>query len=247
MDSGQRTEIDTQKRPPPFMKENGQQYKVAIGIPSEDTVFTDFALCLGSLIIFGGAHYGVFNQRGCYVHDNRDFIVNEAKKWGADYLFFIDTDIIAPPNTILRLLSHKKPVAGATYVKRRSPHPILGATFDSRLAIPAHGLHRFAELPTGCMLIDMKVFDTIADGGPHFRTPVINGKTKGEDIDFCHRCLEKDVHIFCDIDLSLELAHIGVKKYNIVEAQQGMYAPPKPRGTEPTPVDEIPVPVPADG
>lgn len=227
---------------PHFLKPDGTPYRVAIGLPSDDFLYTDMGLSLVGIVAHGGVVFSLLNQRGCYVHENRRHIAEVAIEHAVDYLFFMDTDIVAPPNTVLRLLSHKRPVVGATYVKRKHPHTLLGSTISGDLNLPMTGLHEMAELPTGCMLIDMKVFDQIRDDGPLFRTPVINGKTKGEDIDFSHRCLAAGVKMFVDVDLSLQVAHLGVKKFTILETMMAQQQQQAPRGTAPTPISEMPIP-----
>lgn len=66
-----------------------------------------------------------FINRGPPVHISRQFLVEQALEWGADYVFFIDTDVIleSPPNVnvaLQRLLQHNLPIVSGLYRAKKS-------------------------------------------------------------------------------------------------------------------------------
>lgn len=159
---------------------------------------------------------------GCYVHKNRNFIAHQAKLLGAEYLFFLDTDVELPADAIVRLLKtavrDDLDVIGGTYVLRMPPHTIVGERWDGERTVPADGLVRMRILPTGCMLINMRVFDDLPE--PWFRTPIYTRPDgvedeMGEDVDFCQRIIERKRQIWCDMSLSRRIGHVAARPLTI--------------------------------
>jgi hypothetical protein len=100
-------------------------------------------------------------------------------------------------------------VVGCNYVMRQSPFRSL----VTGLTPTVQGMTEVARLPTGFMLIDMKVFDKLKK--PYFRFPFqeeapgIPASLGGEDYAFCDAVMAAGGKIFMDTDLSLELTHWG--------------------------------------
>jgi hypothetical protein len=141
------------------------------------------------------------------VANGRNLCVNGMFQMNADYILFIDSDMIFPSDTLNRLLMHKKDIVGGTYVRRGPPFDNLGAS------IPADqnkqsGLVEMTHIPTGMLLIKRKVFEQLKN--PYFRYSVSEelGCNNGEDMEFCKTVRELGFQIFCDLDLSMELRHI---------------------------------------
>lgn len=199
--------------------------KVVIGVPSGDMMHADCAFALMGLVACSRAKLVLANPKSCYVWQSRNVCVQVAQEHGADFLLFVDSDVVVPCDALDRLLAHDKDVVGATYIKRAPPHNILGARLDGRPDFPARdcvsgGLVAMAEMPTGCLLIRTKVFDTIAR--PYFRHAVAGDSMVGEDILFCRTIVERGVNIFCDMALSYRLRHLGTHGYNLGEMLETM-------------------------
>lgn len=145
------------------------------------------------------------------IHDSRNEIVREALKIGAHYVLFLDDDMVPPPDLFLRLFSHNVPVVSALAFKRRVPYDpcIFQFGTDPKAgelgALPLHGLVRRGLRKVdatgfGAVLISTEIFKKIPD--PWFEL----GKF-GEDLDFCVKCFDHDIPVFCDTDLIIQ--HIG--------------------------------------
>jgi hypothetical protein len=158
---------------------------VAIGVPSGDMVHADFAMHLANLCANPGAH-----------------------------LLFLDSDMTFPPDTLKRLLAHNKDIIGALYSRRSEPFLPTGTTLDGRHVSSADGMTRMKIMPTGCLLIAMKIFDRLTK--PWFNTRVHGETLLGEDYYFCERAAEAGFEIWCDGALSREIGHIGQKIYTTV-------------------------------
>jgi glycosyltransferase involved in cell wall biosynthesis len=99
----------------------------------------------------------------------RNDLVEHAKNMQADYIFFIDTDMVIPPDSLVRLLKHDKDVVGATYCKRVPPYETLGKLKGNQPTddeLRAGGLREAELLPAGVLLVKVSVFERI--GWPHF-------------------------------------------------------------------------------
>jgi hypothetical protein len=197
---------------------------VVVGVPSPDMIHTDFAFALCGLYMRSAQlriRTVLANAKSTYVHAGRNILVDSAQAINATHLFFLDSDMTFPPEALAILLQHDKPIVGATYVRRVAPHGILGSTLDNTNAVASTGLVRMAEMPTGCLLIRMDCFDKIEK--PFFRHALVPGEDRmvGEDILFCRTMVDLGVEIWCDMDLSMHLKHLGQKAYNIPEIYAG--------------------------
>jgi glycosyltransferase involved in cell wall biosynthesis len=102
------------------------QIETLIGIPSwAGSVEPDTQQCLDHLI-----HYNLQAKRKIIVRkptssligENRNLCIKEAIEKGAEYVLFIDTDMIFPPDAIQRLQMHNKPIVSAVAVTKGYPY-----------------------------------------------------------------------------------------------------------------------------
>jgi hypothetical protein len=182
---------------------------VAIGIPSGDLVHADFAMSLAMLCMNPGAQVALVNSRSSLVPLGRNQCVGAAQIMKATHLLFLDTDMVFPADTLKRLLAHEKDIVGATYSKRMPPFHPLTITLEGELAHVTSGLKRVKLLPTGCLLIRLKVFEAISL--PYFNLETENGQLRGEDYYFCEKARAAGFELWCDGGLSIQIGHIGQK------------------------------------
>ncbi len=208
---------------------------VIIGLAAGDMMHTKTAICLWAMgrgakdhrqgIALGQSSHGA---AGC-----RNECVDGAIAAKADYVFFYDSDMMSPMNTIDRLLAHKKDICCATYIRRGPPfdklgHPVRAEDLDQQT-----GLTELTHMPTGCALIKMSVFDRLKK--PYFRQGFdeVHGKLRGEDFIFSEMvcALPNGYSIWCDNDLSKEIGHLYQYVLMIpdptVEAVRKDYTEPK--------------------
>ena len=145
------------------------------------------------------------------IHDSRNALVKEAKRLQADYILFIDDDMIPPLDLFVRLYNHNTEVISALAFKRRPPYDpcIFKWSFDKKTgeiaATPLRGMvkrgvQRVDATGFGAIMIKMSVFETIPE-------PWFELKSLGEDLDFCLKCRDYGIPIYCDTDLIVQ--HIG--------------------------------------
>jgi hypothetical protein len=183
--------------------------RIAIAVPSGDMVHADFAMAYAQLCMASaGLPLRLITAKSSIVAEARNTGVHRAREADADFLLFLDSDMVFPPTTLLRLLLLKKDIVGATYTKRVAPFEILGTKLPDQPTLLAGDLLEMQRMPTGCLLINMRVFDKLAK--PYFRFDVdAQGQIVGEDYVFCDRAREAGFQIWCDAVLSRELGHIG--------------------------------------
>lgn len=148
---------------------------------------------------------GILTVSNMPVDKARNILVDQAKKAGAKYIFFLDDDVLPPPYAINRLLRLKAMVASGVYYSKSVPplpvilkKDVIGGfedwNYGDVIDVDYTGM--------GCVLIDMRVFDEISE--PYFKyykgSPEPNDGigTLGEDVWFCEKVLEAGYKIYVD-------------------------------------------------
>ena len=204
---------------------SGMEFAVAAALPvvaicfaSDDMVHADFALSLAGLCNSAPPlETPIVNVKSSIVAIARNNGVARAQDLGADFLLFLDSDMVFPRSTLLRLLAHGRDIVGATYLQRTPPYAILGARLAEAHQADAPGLAEMWRLPAGCLLIRMKVFEAMTRPYFRFRHDETTGDVIGEDYDFCDRARQHGFRIWCDAALSFEIGHIGQTIYRIAK------------------------------
>lgn len=147
----------------------------------------------------------ITETEGMTIEDNRNNIVERAKK--ADYLLFIDDDMVFPPTLLKDLLKHKKDVIGVNS-RTKSGRPTVKLSGIQRAMIPST-LFSCDQVGTGIMLIDCKIFKHPEFKPPYFKFErYATGKVKkGEDIYFCDSVRSLGYEVWCDP--KIEIKHIA--------------------------------------
>ncbi|HSW00016.1 MAG TPA: glycosyltransferase [Sedimentisphaerales bacterium] len=203
--------------------------KIAIAIPSGDDVKANFAFALCGLVAHSfrnlqKTQIAIANKKGCLICLQRAALVEEALERGADYIFFLDSDMVFPPDTLERLLKHgfETSIVGCAYSTRCEPihNTAQDANGDIVVKRDDKGLKDVRRLATGCMLIPRSVF--VCTPRPWFLTPhvevegVVGGRYLGEDYYFCDKVRSQGFPIYADLDLSREVQHEGNARYDLV-------------------------------
>jgi hypothetical protein len=142
---------------------------------------------------------------GFTVPDARNFMVEKAIKAGADYIFFVDDDLIIPRLSLVSLLHHDAEVVGGFYYRKYFPLESCGMHEDFEgypTAIKNFTLndiiHNTLVLPSGCTLIKVDVLKRMGEDS-WYKSITIKGKpTITEDTYFCQKVRELGVDIITD-------------------------------------------------
>lgn len=176
-----------------------------VAIPTQEWMWTDCveafaflptAFPPGTGLTFGRASSSAAWNRNRLTED----FLQDAPARGWEWILYIDADMVPPPVTVARLLSHKVDCVGALCYSRRQPH------------VPE--LHRFPDDPVwrndesplksvvwvgaGCLLVRRSVFEKLPYPWWEQANP-----GEGEDILFCRRLREIGIPVHCDLALCI--------------------------------------------
>jgi hypothetical protein len=178
---------------------------------------------------------GVSND--ALINRARNTIADEAIRWNADKLLFIDADVGWKWEDVRALLDSDKLVVGGTYPKKAFPVDLNYNVNDEHKSIygpeghkdmasherlkafadPRTGEVAIRHLPTGFMMIDIKVFYLLNDKVAAYRRlgrnkapkqfrnyfpiRVHDGLLESEDWGFCTTCREHGIEIYLNTNV----------------------------------------------
>jgi hypothetical protein len=139
----------------------------------------------------------------------------------ADHIMWLDSDMTFPEDVIIRLLEHKKEVVCATYSKRVEPfHPTAFYNIDpvEPVDTEGHGLVPIKYSGMGCLLVKASVIDSMPS--PHYplKWHAPSSTWHGEDMGFCDLLHDNNIQLYCDLDLSREIGHLGQREFRLNQA-----------------------------
>lgn len=183
---------------------------VTIAIPSRDFIHTNFAMSLISLVLQSRIPIFISNIRSSVLPVSRSMLVERAQENKSDYILFLDSDMVFPPDTLMRLIAHNKDIVCATYCRREGTTEPMGCTAEwEGIKADAIGVGEAGRVPMGVMLIRTSVFDKMDK--PYFRWGINEGRSEivGEDVEFCDRARALGYKIWVDMELSRQVGHCG--------------------------------------
>lgn len=160
----------------------------------------------------------VFSVQGSILPEVRTRLVAQAAKWGATHMLFLDDDMRFPRDVVTCLLRHNVPIVGANYSRRT--HPLYTTAYKADksgqlLTRPGDkGLVEVSHVGTGCLLIDMRVFELIDLPYFAFEYDPEGRMCQGEDVYFCHKAAAAGIKVYVDQELSQHVKHIGDWEYD---------------------------------
>jgi hypothetical protein len=156
----------------------------------------------------------------------RNSLVNEFLKTDCTELLFVDSDVVATSDDILRLMAQSggKDITAGTYPRRAKDKKFFtDLYFDKNDELEFDGsMMRVKRIGTGFMLIQRHVIEKMAEAHPEwsyknkptgermaalFDFDIVDDQYVGEDYLFCDRAAEMGFTVHVDVDISLP--HIG--------------------------------------
>lgn len=187
------------------------QPHLAIGIPCNHTHVP--APFFDSFIQMERPDFIYIPAKNGPVDEMRNYIVARAIQSGCTHLLMMDTDQIYPKNTIEALFSNNVDVCHARVYRRYPPFDALmfelldKGRYIERTDYDEGDIVEVDACGTGCVLYDIKVFETIK--APWFEfVRDADGDRVGEDVNFCKKLKEKGYKIW--VDTSVNVKHLGV-------------------------------------
>ncbi len=193
--------------------------KILIAVPCMDQVSARFAQSLATLKKVGKCTVSFLI--GSLIYDSRNKLAGYAVSMEADYILWLDSDMVFQPDTLERMMKvldeHPEiEVLSGLYFRRGTPFtPVL----FKKLEVDEEGLLDFEDykdLPDelfeiagcgfGCVLMRTDCLLNIAakEGGGYWFSPIANA---GEDCAFCMRARDNGYKIYCDP--TIECGHMA--------------------------------------
>lgn len=161
------------------------------------------------------------NMKGSILSKSRFLLVEEAKKFDADYLFFIDSDQTFPRKTFHVLMRHDLDVVGANVATKTLPaQPTArnkGPSFaqnpqDWSLVYTdenSKGVEKVDRLGCGVLLLSKNAYKSLEpqDWNTYWRGDV--EAFQGEDWTMMDALEAKGFDVYVDHDVSQEVGHVG--------------------------------------
>lgn len=216
--------------------------KVAICVPCRDEVMSGFCFDLARLVGYeakrGQNEIQLLQMPGTLIFTQREKLAQEALEWGADQVLWIDSDQRFPADTLEILQARQVPICGVNATTRREP--ILPTALNLKIeremlngkpgepkqvwhkveSRGKNGIEQVTAVGFAVTLVNREVFEKIPK--PWF--DVIwtdHGNVIGEDVTFCVRCMENNIPVFVDHELSMHIGHIGVKTFGWDDVKHG--------------------------
>lgn len=180
--------------------------RLAVIVPSGDTIMADSAMCLARLVAHQRGDVTLVNPKSSLVQKGRTDGLAAAVRAGATHLLFVDSDMVFPPDTAARLAAHEQEIVGVIAPRRRPPIDLIGQTVDGSKAL-GRGLVEAHWLGMGVMLVAKTALERMK--APFFAVIETPSGWVSEDQWFCKQAREAGVSIWADTDLSQAIGHIG--------------------------------------
>lgn len=192
--------------------------KLSILVPTRDMIHSQFSYCLTHLYNTtkeNGIDTYLFFDSSTILLNQRERLIEQAIQNNSDYVLWLDSDMMFPSTTALRLLNHNKDVVGCNYMKRTSDKKSVAYKklndWDSWLPMKVENeLIKVEGVGMGCILMKTSVFQKLKK--PYFEF-TYRKDTKdwfGEDFNLQKKLRKEGYEIYIDTLLSMDVKHVGV-------------------------------------
>lgn len=187
--------------------------KIMIAVPCMDQVPYQFAHSLCTLKKEGECC--IVFEAGSLVYTSRNDLARKAIDMEADYVFWLDSDMVFAPDTLLKLLEDrdKGDIISGLYYRRVEPYkPVLfqqldidekGCKWTHVHAVPKN-VFEIGGCGFGCVLMPTNIFMDVFNRFGAMFDPIAQ---VGEDLSFCWRARAVGYKIVCDPNV--KLGHVG--------------------------------------
>jgi hypothetical protein len=204
--------------------QQGRRPSIMIAVPAMEMVNAEFAQHLAMAaanMVANGIKINCAFNIGSVITIARRNLVDIFLKSDFDYIWWVDSDMKFPIDAPMRLLARGKEIVGANYRRRRFPNPNFtgmsgsaGKFTEFQTTDQSPPMELIDVLPHGMVLCKREVYERIPQ--PHYLQefiPSLNLEI-GEDIYFCQQAQKAGYQVWCDQELSREVAHIGIFHFN---------------------------------
>ena len=208
--------------------------RVVVCVPCRDQVMAGFCFDLAKLMEYEGRRnkvdIEVMQMMGTLIFTQRERLSEEALKWKADYLLWIDSDMRFPKDSLEVLLSRNKDIVGVNATTRVEPikPTALNLEITSKTEHAWHpvnslhkkGIEQVTAVGFGMTLVKADILGKIPR--PWFNVMWSDhGAIIGEDIHFCVKAQDAGYQVYVDHELSSVIGHIGTRTFGWKDIENG--------------------------
>jgi hypothetical protein len=162
----------------------------------------------------------VFMDASTILLTQRERLATQAVELNADYMLWLDSDMVFPATTAARLLAHNKPIVAGNYVRRQKPYKGVAyekiGAWENPLSFDVQDeLVPVAGVGMGCFLIKTDIFKELSKPWFDFQWTPSSNDFLGEDMYLCQKITAAGYSIKIDTMISQELHHLGTFAFNI--------------------------------
>lgn len=194
--------------------------KILIAVPTNKYVETETMKSIYDLIIPEGYTTELQFFYGYQVDQIRNLIADWGKNY--DYVFNIDSDIILPNDTLVKMIRADKDIISGLYIQRKPDQHILEVYQDNGRggvenipywAIEGRGVIPIASCGFGSVLVKGDVYRKMEY--PHFlyQSAINHSDTLSEDVYFCLKARRMGFTVWADTSIQCE--HVGSFKFRV--------------------------------
>jgi glycosyltransferase involved in cell wall biosynthesis len=193
-----------------------KKLEILIGIPTAKYIETDTFKSIFDLIVPENVNLHFQYFYGYNIAQIRNLMADYTIRNNFDYMFWVDSDIVLPRDTLVKLLGHNKDIVSGVYIQRKpdhkTPEVYLPTEFGGMRNATAEEvanpqLLEVAGCGFGCVLTKREVLSDI--GYPQFayKSALDHKDTVSEDVDFCMKAAQKNYKVY--VDTSIKCDHLG--------------------------------------
>jgi len=194
---------------------NFHHTKLAILVPCRESMYSLFTSALVELVkttTISGIDVHVLYNQSTILLAQREKLAQQALEIKADYALWLDSDMLFPSTTAMRLMRHNKDIVCCNYMKRNQPlstvaYPNRG-DWDNWLPLEyEEKLQEVEGIGMGCVMMKTEILKNI--NPPYFSFEYKDGEWHGEDFYFEKKLRDAGHKIYVDMNLSRQVRHVG--------------------------------------
>lgn len=189
---------------------------VLLGIPHGGTIKAKLLSTVVSVIAQAPCPITLVESESALGPHNRNTLAQCAVDRGFSHLWLVDNDMTFPPDTLARLLAHKKDIVGAAYNYRQFPRRTVVKMVDEegRVMIPETlppTIFPCYAIGSGCKLITVEALRKIQRPWFWLRCDDEGQLITSDDVWFCEQAIAVGIETYCDP--TIDAKHIGDCQY----------------------------------
>ena len=197
-------------------KWSNKKGKLAVCIPCRDTLHSAHAMSLVELVKFNTMNdidTHVFMDASTILLTQRERLATMAVDLGAEHILWLDSDMVFPATTAVRLMAHNEDIVAANYLRRQLPvkgvaYEKIGEWEDPLDFNVYDGLVPVEGVGMGCMLMKTEILAEIPKPWFDFQWSPESNDFLGEDMVLCQKIAATGRTIKIDTVLSQEMRHL---------------------------------------